>query len=112
MNFWITVDFGCARNQETSLCSLCKTKHIEGAHEGRLDCFYRVELIVRWRSWASQMVDFYAGRESQREDAILESKLTITFDHERLDHIVPDHFEVWMTNPMADCSLRSGEEIV
>ena len=47
----------CARDKETSLCALCKTKHVQRAHERRLDCLYSVELIMGGRCRARQVID-------------------------------------------------------
>lgn len=53
---------GCGRtgstgDQETGLCSLRQPKHVERAHEGSLDGMDGIELIMRWRSRAREMVN-------------------------------------------------------
>ncbi len=42
----------------------------------------------------------------------MDSRLTITLDHERLHDVVTDHLEIGVTNPMTDSGLRSGKEVV
>lgn len=37
---------------------------------------------------------------------------TIAFDHERFNHVVANHFEVGVANPVADGGLRAREEVV
>lgn len=39
-------------------------------------------------------------------------KLTVTFNHEWLDDIMPNHLKVRVANPMTDGSSRTGKEVV
>ena len=38
--------------------------------------------------------------------------LTVTFNHERLDDVVSDHFKVRVADPVADGGFRTSEEVI
>ncbi len=40
------------------------------------------------------------------------AELTVAFNHERLNHIMPDQLKIRMAHPMANVCSRPGEEVV
>lgn len=55
---WVTVDLGGRGDEESSLGSLGKTKHVQGTHERSLDGLNGVVLVVRGRGGTGKVVDF------------------------------------------------------
>ena len=101
---WVTVDFRGGGDEESSLCSLGKTEHVEGTHERGLDGLDSVVLVVRRGSGACKMVDFWTSAAILLE---VPSKLTVNLDQEWLNDIVSDHLEVGVTDPVGDLKLVS-----
>ena len=42
----------------------------------------------------------------------MRKELTVALNHERLDHIMTDHFEIGVANPMANVRARARKEVV
>lgn len=43
---------------------------------------------------------------------IIEMELTVTLNHERFDHIVADHLEIGMPDPVINRRLGASEEVI
>lgn len=101
------------RDQEARLGALSEAEHVERPHERRLDCFDSVELIVRWRCRACEVVNFcfdFMSSWSKRSQAV--NGLTIALNHEGLYDVMADHLKVGVAAPMSDGGLGTGEEVI
>lgn len=59
MNFWVAIYLRGGGDEETRFNTLGEAKHVERTHERGLDGLDSIELIVRRRGRAGEVVDFY-----------------------------------------------------
>lgn len=90
-----------AGKEDACFGTLGKTEHIESSHETCFEGLDRIELIVRRRGRASEMVDLcmimHASRRIQHRQF---SVLTVALSHEGFDDIVSNEFKVRVADPV------------
>jgi len=102
---WSTAD------QKARFGALGQAKHIQSSHEGSFDSLYSIELIVGRRRWACEMIDLWKVEFCEQVDGEL-NLLTVAFNHEGFNYIMPDQLEVWVSDPMTDSRLGASKEVI
>ena len=94
MHLRVAVHLAGASEQQPRSHPPGKTKHVVCAQKTCLGSLDRIELIMNWRGWASQM------------------PYPIHLQLDRLSDVMTDEFETGMTDPMGDVCLPPGEIVV
>ena len=90
----IAVDLARAGLKDPGLHALGEAEAIDRAHDGGLGRLDRVELVVRRRSGAGEIVDL------------------IHLELKRIDYIVPDKLEARVLQQVRNILLSAGEQVV
>ena len=94
MHSRIAIDFARARLQDSGIDALGEAKHVDSAHDARLDGLYRIELVVDWTCGARQV-----------ENAV-------HFQKDRLGHVMADEFKVAVVTQMGNIRHSACKVII
>ena len=94
MDLGIAVDFGGRGLQDFRLAAFGETQHVDGAHNGGFCCGHGVELVVRRRCGAGEVINLIYLKKDRQGD------------------VVTDDFEERIADEVFDVFLVAREKVV